>query len=57
MPPASCNVTVPPPVPAAIVVPVDAIADTGLKKTVFVDRGNGYFEPRQIETGARLGDR
>jgi YHS domain-containing protein len=44
-------------VPAAIVVPVDAIADTGLKKTVFVDRGNGYFEPRQIETGARLGDR
>jgi RND family efflux transporter MFP subunit len=44
-------------VPAAIVVPVDAIADTGLKKTVFVDRGNGFFEPRQIETGVRLGER
>jgi membrane fusion protein, copper/silver efflux system len=44
-------------VPAGIVVPADAIADTGLKKTVFVDRGNGCFEPRQIETGVRLGDR
>jgi RND family efflux transporter MFP subunit len=44
-------------VPAAIVVPADAVADSGLRKTVFVDRGNGFFEPRQIETGVRLGDR
>ena len=28
-----------------------------MKKTVFVDRGNGYLEPRQVETGARIGDR
>ncbi len=41
----------------AITVPVDAVLDAGLKKTVFVDRGQGYFEPRKVETGWRLGDR
>jgi len=24
---------------------------------VFVDRGNGYLEPRQVTTGDRIGDR
>ena len=43
--------------PAAVTVPVDAILDTGLKKTVFVDRGNGYFEPREVAIGWRFGDR
>ncbi len=42
--------------PGTLVVPVDAIVDTGLRKTVFVDRGNGYFEPRLVETGWRIGD-
>ena len=42
--------------PPALVVPVDAIVDSGLRKTVFVDRGNGHFEPRLVETGRRLGD-
>jgi RND family efflux transporter MFP subunit len=43
--------------PPAITVPVDAVLDAGLKKTVFVDRGQGYFEPREVETGWRLGNR
>ena len=43
--------------PPSVNVPVDAVLDSGLKKTVFVDRGNGYFEPRKVETGWRLGDR
>jgi Cu(I)/Ag(I) efflux system membrane fusion protein len=42
--------------PPTLVVPADAIVDTGLRKTVFVDRGNGYFEPRLVETGWRIGD-
>jgi RND family efflux transporter MFP subunit len=42
--------------PPTLVVPADAIVDTGLRKTVFVDGGNGYFEPRLVETGARIGD-
>ncbi len=37
--------------PPTLVVPADAIVDSGLRKTVFVDRGNGYFEPRLVETG------
>ncbi|MBZ5724963.1 MAG: efflux RND transporter periplasmic adaptor subunit [Acidobacteriia bacterium] len=43
--------------PPAIMVPADAIIDSGLARTVFVDRGEGYFEPREVETGARFGDR
>ena len=43
--------------PASVNVPVDAVLDSGLKQTVFVDRGNGYFEPRRVKTGWRLGDR
>jgi Cu(I)/Ag(I) efflux system membrane fusion protein len=40
----------------ALVVPADAISDSGLRKTVFVDLGDGYFEPRQVNTGWRIGD-
>jgi Cu(I)/Ag(I) efflux system membrane fusion protein len=39
-----------------LAVPADAVLDTGLKRTVFVDRGGGYFEPREVETGRRLGN-
>jgi Cu(I)/Ag(I) efflux system membrane fusion protein len=40
----------------ALVVPADAIVDSGLRKTVFVECGNGHFEPRLVETGSRIGD-
>jgi Cu(I)/Ag(I) efflux system membrane fusion protein len=43
-------------IPRALVVPADAIVDTGLRKTVFVECGEGSFEPRLIETGTRIGD-
>jgi len=33
------------------------VLDSGLRKTVFVERGNGLFEPRQVETGWRHGNR
>ena len=42
--------------PLAIVVPVDAVVDSGVKKTVYVDKGDGVFEPRKVETGWRAGD-
>jgi membrane fusion protein, copper/silver efflux system len=42
--------------PATLLVPADAIVDSGLRKTVFVDCGNGHFEPRLVETGWRIGD-
>lgn len=40
-----------------LTVPVDAVLDAGERKTVFVDRGNGFFEPRQVTTGERSGNR
>lgn len=43
--------------PQRLTVPTDAVLDAGLKKVIFVDRGNGYLEPREVETGERLGDR
>lgn len=42
---------------ARMTVPADAVVDTGLRKTVFVDRGNGNLEPRPVRTGDRVGDR
>ena len=43
--------------PAALTVPADAVIDSGKQKTVFVEHGDGNFEPRLIETGWRLADR
>jgi RND family efflux transporter MFP subunit len=40
-----------------LTVPADAVLDAGDRQTVFVDRGNGYLEPRQVHIGQRLGDR
>jgi Cu(I)/Ag(I) efflux system membrane fusion protein len=41
--------------PPAITVPVDAVVDSGAKKTVYVTKGDGVFEPRKVETGWRAG--
>jgi membrane fusion protein, copper/silver efflux system len=35
----------------ALVVPADAVVDAGLRQTVYVDLGNGIFEPRLVKTG------
>jgi membrane fusion protein, copper/silver efflux system len=43
--------------PAGLSVPADALIDSGLKKRVFVESGPGMFEPREVETGGRFGDR
>jgi Cu(I)/Ag(I) efflux system membrane fusion protein len=42
--------------PSAITVPVDAVRYSGLKRTVYIDLGKGFFEPREVETGWRFGD-
>jgi Cu(I)/Ag(I) efflux system membrane fusion protein len=34
-------------------VPVDAVLDSGRRQIVFVDRGNGMFEPREVRLGER----
>jgi Cu(I)/Ag(I) efflux system membrane fusion protein/cobalt-zinc-cadmium efflux system membrane fusion protein len=41
---------------AAVVVPAEAIMDTGEKQHVFLALGGGRFEPRQVKVGVRGGD-
>ncbi len=37
-----------------LVVPEGAIIDTGLRQMAIVDKGNGYFEPREVKVGAKV---
>jgi Cu(I)/Ag(I) efflux system membrane fusion protein len=37
--------------PARLAVPEDAVIDTGSRTIVYVDKGQGAFEPREIVTG------
>lgn len=39
-----------------VVVPQDAVLDSGSEQIVFLPRAGGYFEPRKIKIGARVGD-
>ncbi|KAI95396.1 cation transporter [Rhodomicrobium udaipurense JA643] len=36
-----------------VAVPESAIIDSGIRKTVIVDKGEGRFEPREVKTGNR----
>lgn len=37
-------------------VPRDAVMDTGTRQIVYVDKGDGHFEPREIKTGEETDD-
>ena len=39
-----------------LLVPADAVLDTGTLQYVFVERGQGYFEPRTVKVGAKTED-
>lgn len=43
--------------PRRLTVPLDAVLDTGQRKVVFADLGDGYLTPKAVETGEQLGDR
>ncbi|MBI5360915.1 MAG: efflux RND transporter periplasmic adaptor subunit [Planctomycetes bacterium] len=36
-------------------IPVEAVLDTGKRRLVFVDKGDGFFEPREVKLGAKTG--
>lgn len=36
-----------------LLIPKDAIIDTGIRKVVYVDKGEGYFVPHEVMTGLR----
>lgn len=45
------------PLPSTTMVPADAVVFSGLHTHVFVERSAGVFEPREVETGRRHGNR
>jgi Cu(I)/Ag(I) efflux system membrane fusion protein len=38
-----------------LAVPEDAVMDTGERQIVYVDKGEGLFEPREVKAGVRSG--
>ncbi len=51
------DVELPVRLPPAVTVPADALIDSGATARVYVERGEGVFEPRDVETGWRFGER
>jgi Cu(I)/Ag(I) efflux system membrane fusion protein len=51
------DVELPVRLPPAITVPLDALVDSGARARVYIEHGEGIFEPREVETGWRLGER
>jgi Cu(I)/Ag(I) efflux system membrane fusion protein len=47
------DVVLRPPVAPSIAIPDSAVMNTGTRSVVFVARGNGTFEPREVTIGAR----
>jgi Cu(I)/Ag(I) efflux system membrane fusion protein/cobalt-zinc-cadmium efflux system membrane fusion protein len=39
-----------------LVIPSSGVYQSGTRQIAFIDRGDGHFEPREIETGAHAGD-
>ena len=50
------NVEVNEPAASGLVVPINAVLDSGKEHVVFVAQGDGYFEPRHVTVGRRLQD-
>jgi Cu(I)/Ag(I) efflux system membrane fusion protein len=38
-----------------LAIPTEAVIDTGERQIVYVDRGEGNFEPREVKTGVKAG--
>lgn len=40
-----------------VLIPQDALMDTGSEQYVFIDKGNGYVEPRKVKVSTEAGDK
>ena len=50
------NVSLEAPMGEQVVISASAVLQTGTRQIVFVDRGDGYLEPRDVQLGAEVGD-
>ncbi|MHB8910255.1 MAG: efflux RND transporter periplasmic adaptor subunit [Syntrophales bacterium] len=39
-----------------LAVPSEAVIDTGVRQIAYIDKGDGYFEPREVTTGLKVDD-
>jgi Cu(I)/Ag(I) efflux system membrane fusion protein len=37
-----------------LAIPEEAVLDSGMRKIVFIDKGNGHFEPKEVKVGAKM---
>jgi len=50
------NVSMAIPLGRQVVIPASAVLQSGTRQIAFIDHGDGYLEPREIEVGRRLDD-
>jgi Cu(I)/Ag(I) efflux system membrane fusion protein/cobalt-zinc-cadmium efflux system membrane fusion protein len=50
------NVGLKVPLGKQLVIPASGVLQSGTREIVFVSRGDGYLEPREVQLGARAGD-
>jgi len=50
------NVVLKVPMGKQLVIPTSGLLQSGTRQIVFVSRGDGYIEPREVQLGARAGD-
>lgn len=50
------NVVLQVPLGSQLVIPVTGVLQSGTRQIVFVDRGGGYLEPRDVQLGPQAGD-
>jgi multidrug efflux pump subunit AcrA (membrane-fusion protein) len=50
------NVLLGSPLGRQLVIPASGVFQSGARQIAFIDHGEGYFEPRDIEVGARAGE-
>jgi membrane fusion protein, copper/silver efflux system len=48
------NVEITIPVGKKLAIPAEAVLETGTRQVVYVDKGDGYFEPREVKTGVKV---
>src|SRR5206468_6907273 len=51
------NITMAVSVGRQVLVPQDAVMDTGTEQYVFIDKGNGYVQARQVKVSAEASDK
>src|SRR5713101_4621823 len=50
------NVSLKVPMGSQIVIPATGVLQSGTREIAFVERGDGYIEPREVQLGSRVGD-